>query len=66
VFNGSEPPTRHVYACRSVSCTVRINEGEIRTLTTIQRPAMVGLDPIVRVLLGVVERGRDQLIDHSP
>jgi hypothetical protein len=27
---------------------------------------MVGLDRIVRVLLGVVERGRDQLIDHSP
>jgi hypothetical protein len=28
-------------------------------------PAMVGLAPIVRVLLGVVERGRDQLIERA-
>jgi hypothetical protein len=27
-------------------------------------PTMVGLDPIVRVLLGVVKRARDQLADH--
>jgi hypothetical protein len=27
--------------------------------------AMVGLNPIVRVLLGVVERGGDELIDHG-
>jgi hypothetical protein len=26
--------------------------------------SMVGFDPIVRILLGVVKRGRDQLIDH--
>ena len=29
-------------------------------------PAVIGFDPIVRVLLSVVERARDQLIDHSP
>ena len=28
-------------------------------------PAVVGLDPIVRVLLGVVERGRHELIDDG-
>ena len=27
-------------------------------------PYVVGFDPIVRVLLGVVKRGRDQLLDH--
>jgi hypothetical protein len=27
-------------------------------------PAVVGFDPIVRVLLSVVKRGRDQLLDH--
>ena len=27
---------------------------------------MIGFDPVVRVRLGVVERGRDQLIGHGP
>ena len=27
-------------------------------------PAMVGFDPIVRILLGVVERVRHELLDH--
>jgi hypothetical protein len=27
---------------------------------------VVGFDPIVRVLVGVVERRRDELIDHRP
>jgi hypothetical protein len=26
-------------------------------------PAVVGFDPIVRIVLGVVKRGRDQLLD---
>ena len=27
-------------------------------------PAVVGFDPVVRVLLGVVERARQELVDH--
>ena len=28
-------------------------------------PAVIGFDPIVRILLDVMERPRDELIDHS-
>jgi len=29
-------------------------------------PPMIGFDPIVRILLSVVKRAREELLDHRP